>query len=375
MNPREVLVLIDPDPPNRFRGIARFAGEHRWHLRVENRAYPPRDWTGDGALVMIEDIPRLKQFVLTARREGIPVVDLLEDQPSVRVTRVAGDNLAIGRLAAEHFAERDFRHAAFFSLRHNHSHDLRLRGFCEKWTGDVPESWIWPDVAGAEADDWRRMEDWLMAHLQAMPKPLAVFAWNDYDATHILNACQRLDLRVPDDVAILGVDDNRIICEHQSVTLSSIAHDHELVGYEAARALEQLMSGNPLGNDLTHISPRGVMTRGSTDTFAVNDPALFPAIDLICRNLSHPLGAAQLATLLGIPRIRLDRLFAAKLGHSVGAEISRRRIAKAKRLLLSTDLTLAEIAAQCGYCHASFLIRSFKTSTGLSPTEWRGSNG
>ena len=132
MNLREVLVLVDPDPPNRFRGIARFAGEHGWHLRVENRAYPPRDWTGDGALVMIEDIPRLKRFVQTTTRMGIPVVDLLEDQPDVRITRVAGDNLAIGRLAAEHFAERDFRHAAFFSIRHNHTHDLRIKGFCEK---------------------------------------------------------------------------------------------------------------------------------------------------------------------------------------------------------------------------------------------------
>lgn len=368
---REVLVLVDADPPNRFRGIARFAGEHGWHLRVENRVHPPRDWTGDGALVMIEDIPRLKRFVKAAWRKGIPVVDMLEDQPDVRVTRVAGDNLAIGRLAADHFAERDFRHAAFFSIRHNHTHDLRIRGFREKWSGKTFESWLWPDIAGDQADDWRRMESWLASHLRALPKPLAVFAWNDYDATHVLNACRRIDLRVPDDVAILGVDDNRIICEHQTVTLSSIAHDHERVGYEAARTLERLMSGVSPVEDLAHIPPRCVMTRGSTDTFAVNDPELFPAIELIRQNLSRPFGAAQLALLLKIPRVRLDRLFAARLGHSVGTEISRRRIAEAKRLMLSSGLPLSDIAARCGYCHASFLIRTFKAATGLSPTEWR----
>lgn len=374
MTTREVLVLIDPDPPNRFRGISRLAGERGWHLRVENRTYPPRDWTGDGVLAQIEDIPRLRRFVQSAVRQGIPVVDLLEDQPTINVTRVAGDNLEIGRLAAEHFAERDFRHAAFFSLRHNHTHDLRLAGFVNHWNGDPPESWIWPDVAGPQAEDWRRMEAWLSSRIRDMPKPFAVFAWNDYDATHVLNACQRLDLRVPDDVAILGVDDNRIICEHQSVTLSSIAHDHERIGYEAAKTLDRLMSGKRPPDALTHVPPRGVMTRGSTDTFAVNDLEILPAIDLICKNLGKPFGAAQLASKLGIPRIRLDRLFSAKLGHSVGAEISRRRIAEVKRLLRSTDLPLSSVAARCGYCHASFLIRSFKKTTGHSPNDWRISN-
>jgi LacI family transcriptional regulator len=374
MTLREVLVLIDPNPPNRFRGIARFAGERGWHLRVEDRTHPPQDWTGDGVLAMIEDLPGLRPFIARIRRRGIPIVDLLEDRPDIDVTRVTGDNLEIGRLAAAHFAERDFRNAAFFSLRHNHTHDLRLRGFCETWTGTPPEPLIWPDVAKTHADDWRRMGAWLGSHLRALPKPLAVFAWNDYDATHVLNACQRLNLRVPDDVAILGVDDNRIICEHQVVTLSSIAHDHERIGYEAARQLESLMSGSRPKQALVRIPTRGVITRGSTDTFAVNDPALFPALDAISANLSRPFGAAQLAATLEIPRIRLDRLFAAKLGHSVGREIARRRIAEAKRLLRSTDRTLSEIARQCGYCHASFLIRTFKKATGRSPTEWRIGN-
>ncbi len=371
MENHEVLVLVSPDPPHRFQGIARLAGERGWHIRTESRRLPPWDWEGDGVLVMLEDIPELKRFVAKMRRKRIPVVDLLEDQPQVPLTRVAGDNPAIGRLAAEHFNARDFRHAAFFSLRHNHTHDLRIEGFKEAWRGEPPELWLWPDEAGGLIEDWKRMGSWLAGRLADAPKPLAVFAWNDYDATHVLNACRKLELKVPEEVAILGVDDNKVICEHQSVNLSSIAHDHERVGYAAAATLERLMCGGTVERQLVRVKPRGVVTRESTDTFAVNDPLLQPAIDYITRNLSRPLGAAQIASALGMPRIRLDRLFSARLGRSAGAEIARRRIALAQKLLSGTDLPLSEIAERCGYCHASFFIRTFRRAAGLTPAAWR----
>jgi len=375
MTNHEVLVLTDPDPPSRFQGVARLAGECGWHLRVEPRTEPPRGWEGDGVLAMVDEIPALVSFVRAVRRRGVPVVDMLENVTRLDVVRVVGDNPEIGRLAARHFSERDFRHAAFFSVRHNHSHDMRIEGFREAWNGEPVMLWLWPDAAGARPGDWRRMNAWLEANLRASPRPLAVFAWNDYDSTHVLSACRRAGIRVPDEVAVIGVDDNRIICEHQSVPLSSIAHDHERVGYAAAATLERLMCGGEPDRRLLRIRPRGVVTRASTDTFAVNDPELRPAIGLIRDNLSRPFGAAQLAEALGIPRIRLDRLFAARLGRSVGAEIARRRIAEAKRLLATGGLTLSEIASRCGYCHSSFLIRSFRKAVGVTPAVWRRCGG
>ncbi len=367
----EVLILISADPPHRFQGIARLAGECGWHVRAESRRSPPKNWRGDGVLAMLDGHPELMRFIRRVKRLGIPVVDLLEDYTDFDVTRVTGDNPEIGRLAAQHFNERDFRHAAFFSVRHNHTHDLRREGFAAEWRGETFRSWLWPDEAGAHRDDWRRMDAWLAAKLREAPKPLAVFAWNDYDATHVLNACRRADLTVPEEVAILGVDDNAVICEHQSVNLSSIAHDHERVGYMAAATLERLMSGGAPARPLTRVKPRGVVTRESTDTFAVYDRELKPAIDFIATHLSRPLGAAQIAAALKIPRIRLDRLFAAKLGRSAGAEIARRRLAEAKKLLVRTDLPLGTIAARCGYCHASFFIRTFRKATGVTPGVWR----
>ncbi len=371
MTNHEVLVLISADPPHRFQGIARLAGECGWHIRTESRRMPPSDWSGDGVLVMLEDFPALKKFISRMRKQNIPVVDLLEDQPDIPVARVAGDNPAIGKLAAEHFNERDFRHAAFFSVRHNHTHDLRADGFRSHWKGDTFEQWLWPDEAKEDVGNWRKMSEWLVKKLKAAPKPIAVFAWNDYDATHILDACRRANLNVPDDVAILGVDDNRVICIHQSVTLSSIAHDHERVGYAAAATLERMMLGGKPTRPLIRVRPQGVVTRESTDTFAINDPDLKPAIEYIAKNLHRPFGAAQIAAALGIPRIRLDRMFARKLGHSAGTEISRRRLALAKKLLKGSDMSLAKIAKECGFCHASFMIRTFRAATGMTPTAWR----
>ena len=230
MHNHEVLLLISSDPPTRYEGIARLAGEHGWHLRAESRRSPPKDWSGDGVLVMLNGDEALMRFARSVRRRKIPMVDLLEECPDFDAVRVTGDNPEIGRLAATHFNERDFRHAAFFSVRHNHTHDLRIAGFNEIWRGRPLENWIWPDVAGAGQDDWRKMGAWLAAKLKDAPKPFAVFAWNDYDATHVLNACRQADLKVPDDVSIIGVDNNEVICEHQSVNLSSIAHDHERIG-------------------------------------------------------------------------------------------------------------------------------------------------
>ena len=375
MENHEVLVLISSDQPNRLKGIARLAGEHGWHLRTEPRHRPPKGWHGDGALVMLDGTKELSDFVRSVRRRDIPVVDLIEDCPEINIPRVTGDNSAIGRLAAEHFNSRDFRHAVFFSIRHHHTHDLRISGFNESWRGEPIDLWIWPDAAGKYADDWQKLSGWLGEKLRVVPKPLAVFCWNDYDSTHVLSACRQLGLKVPDEIAILGVDNNPIICEHQSVKLSSIAHDLERVGYMAAATLERLMSGGKLKNDQVRVRPSGVVTRESTDTFAVYDRELQPAIDCIVRNLSHPLGAAQIAAELKIPRIRLDRLFASRLGRSVGAEIARRRLDKAMKLIEHTDLTLTQIATECGYCHASFFIRTFKKSTGTTPLAWRRRGG
>ncbi len=368
---RSILVLLKPSATQRPQGIHRLAGECGWTVRTESIAAPPEDWSGDGVIVMLDGSPGLMRYVKRLRARRIPVVDVLEDRPDVRMTRVTGDDVEIGRLAAEHFNERDFRHAAFFSESNDYCHALRLKGFKKAWRGKTFESWLWPGRTDVPTGGAANMQGWLAGKLKAAPQPLAVFAWNDADAVHVLNACRTAGLKVPEDVAIVGVDNKEMICEHQSVRLSSIAHNLPRIGYVAAAMLERLMSGGRAPRQLTRIKPQGVVTRESTGIVAVNDPELRPVMTYIQQHLSQPLGAAQIADALGMPRVRLDRLFAAKLGRSVGAEIAARRIAKAKNMLKATGLPVDAIGARCGYCNTSFFARSFRKAVGTTPLAWR----
>ncbi len=371
MSHHHVLLLTRTNVPQRIQGINRLAGECGWTVRYESVGSPPTDWHGDGVLVMMDGSPNLVRFISRLRRQGIPVVDLVEECPRMTLPRVTGDDLEIGRVAAQSFNALGFRHAAFFSAwPRTPSHTLRSTGFRSAWRGDSFASWLFTPSDEAQ-DSEAELDAWLDERLSAAPKPLALFAWHDRDATHILRACQRIRLRVPQDVALIGVDNDLSICEHQSVKLSSVAHNLQRIGYTGAAMLERLMSGGKLNESRVAIKPLGLIARDSTNPIALVAPDLQPILRHIAANLDRPLGAAQIAEDLHLSRLRLDRLFRAKLGRSVGAEIARQRLERAQKLLRETSLPLAAIAAQCGHCDAGFLIRTFKKAFGLTPNQWR----
>ncbi len=365
---RHVLILTRPFIPQRLTGINRLASRLGWIIQTASVENPPTDWNGDGALVILGRDAATADYVAGLVKRGIPVVDLVEDCPEIRIPRVTGDDLEIGRLAAEHFNARNFRHAAYFSLWNGYCHATRLKGFKKAWRGAKPAVWLWPEEAGDAHTDLKQMLAWLAEKLRTAPKPLAVFAWNDTDATLVLNACREAKLSVPHDAAILGVD-NKPICEQQRVKLSSIAHNLQRIGYTGAAMLERLMSGRKLRRRLVRIKPQGVVTRDSTG--AIHGRELRPIIAYIDDHLSRPLGATEIAADLRIPRKRLNRLFTEELGHSVRTEITNRRIAKAKKLLKRHGASVEDVARECGYCNTSFFIRCFRQATGTTPLAWR----
>ena len=177
---------------------------------------------------------------------------------------------------------------------------------------------------------------------------------------------------MPREVAVLGVDDNDVICENQSVPISSVRHDLEQVGYTGAELLNRMMEKKKTARVIL-IPPKGVTTRRSTETTAVADPQLATALGIIERRIREPLGAAQIADEMGIPRIRLDRLFARELGTSVGREILRQRMINAKFLLRDTKMNLTEIAAHTGFCNAGYLANVFRREFGTTPGRYRAS--
>ncbi len=367
-----VLVLASPVPTARFGGIARYARENGWFLTIEDRLCPPVDWEGDGVLAMLSaDNPALAQAVQRYRRRKIPVVDMQLARPDISLPRVTGDDAAIGRLAAEHFASRAFINLVWYSSKWSPVQEGRYDAFVKNAKRAEPGKWVWSDTGRASGGIGDGRLRWLEGKLAKAPRPLGVFCHSDYDAISVLNACLKAGLSVPEEVAILGVGDNEIACENQSVPLSSIRHDYGRIGYEAAALLQHLMQGggNPAKPQL--IQPVGVTTRQSTEIIAAKDPVLRAALAFIADNFTRPMSASRIAKAIGTSRIRLDKAFSTELGRSPGAEVMRRRLDKARRLLTDTDTKVIAIASQTGFCNAPYLIRSFKKAFGYSPSVWR----
>ena len=386
MKQRNVLLLIQPAYPERIQGIARFAKSHGWHLTIVDRlARFPRGWRGDGALVTLRGNAETNRFVRGLVRDGIPVVDLTFNHPEIRLPRVSGDHEAFGRLARKHFESLNFRNFAWFSTGWSHVHELRFCGFSaetgEEGSGKRDQAtarWVLEDMVGNdEIDNWRLFLRVIGRKLRSAPKPLAVLTYDDADAAKVLSAALEAGLRVPEDIAIMGIGNDTVICENQAVPLSSVDHDLERNGYEGAALLSRLMTARrppPARHPAPGpklIPPRGVVVRKSTDTLTADDPLLSAALKEIARRIPTSFGVAEIAGALNVPRTRLDRLFAEKFSRSAGREIVRQRIERAKKLLTSTDKSMKEIAALCGYCNAGYFTNSFRSATGVTPKAWR----
>ena len=371
---RSVLMLLGTYSPAAHRGIARYGAEHGWHLQMDMARIPviPRGWTGDGIIAGLGEWEAPLNFVRSAAVRGIPVVDIYIIHPEVALPRVVGDNPAIGRLAAEHFIERGWKHFCWFSRVNHHVAQLRLSGFASV----IREHGL--SVRPLLKQSCSSHQQWVMMHaklikaLLAAPKPLAVFAFNDFDAALVIDACRAAGCRVPEDVAVLGVDNNELVVNSHHVPLSSVRLDLERIGYEGCALLDALMGGEPAPPEFVRlIPPQGIAVRVSTDTFAVNHPTVREALRFIQDHLQRSLGVDEIAAAVGVSRRTLEETFRKELRQGVHEMLMHLRTRHARDLLLTTQRAIQDIAAQTGFCHASHLNRVFKKCYGLSPRKYR----
>lgn len=371
MKTPHVLVLMEwYDHPIR-EGIGRYAAERNWYLTVNDGCTLPRGWSGDGMLVLLNSRTDLITYI---RRQRVPCVDFGAFRPDIPLARVCGDHRLIGRVAADHLIERGFRQAAYFSTEYLRPHERRGTGFAERFverTGQTPVPLIWAHRPGSENDDWQALNRWLKRKLRALPKPLAVFCYCDYDAAKVEAACLESGLRVPDDVAILGVDNDRLVCENLRVPISSVRHDRIRVGYDGSALLDTLMQGGKPPEFPILIPPCGVELRASTDGFATADPLARSVIQFFRENLGRSIGVADAAQSVRMMPHRLEEHFSRTLGQTVYATLARLRLFEARRLLSLTDLPVKEIARRTGFCHAQHLNNAFRRAEQCTPLAYR----
>jgi LacI family transcriptional regulator len=358
-----------------LRGVARYVREHEpWSLYHEPHGLEesiPRwvsRWRGDGIIARIQTRSMAK--VLSACR--IPVVDVLGVVPDLSFPLVHVDNAAIARLAAEHLLERGFRQFGFFGIDENWS-EIRYQNLCVAVQGvqrEVPIYRLPRDSSGRRS--WERSENNLSRWIRALPKPAGVMVCSDQRGQQFLEACRRAGVSVPDEIAVVGVDDDEPLCDVCLPPLSSVDPGHASVGYEAAALLERLLKGSAAPKEPVLLKPTEVITRLSSDVLAVPDPAVGTALRLIREQAHLRLRVDSIAREVGLSRSVLQRRFRAVLNRSVHQEILNARIKYARELLTKTDLTFSAVSERSGFGpHQEYFGAVFKKRLGKTPGQVR----
>ena len=328
-----------------------------------------RDWPGDGAFVLVTN----PEDAELARRLPSPVVNLAGHLNEVGVPSVTVDHRETGVVAAEHLLGRRFRRFGFYGIRGKLYSERRREGFVETveragGTCGVLEV----DTLEVQPIQWVDQSDELERWLRGLVPPVGVMASTDLRAGMVLDACLRLGLRVPEDVAVIGVDNDPVACEFRAPQLTSVSRNDYQVGYEAAHMLDRLVHGGSPPSEPMLIRPDGVVVRKSTEVLAIDDPEVAEVVGMIGERLHQPFGVEGVLGGLGISRRRLEQRFRQSLGCSPAAFLNEQRVERAKRLLSDGELTsLTDIGAACGFSELRRFREVFRRITGKSPADFR----
>lgn len=358
-----------------LRGIAEYVREHGpWSLFHSPGGLHESDpgwlrrWQGDGIIARVASRGRAKLL----ERSGLPVVDVLGLRPASGFPLVHVDDAAIARLAADHFRERGFQRFAFYGIRGETWSEQRREAFVGSLDPLAPP----PDVFevsryALQTTPWEGRQDRLARWLSGLAKPVGLLISSDQRGPDVLEACRRGGALVPEEVAVVGVDDDEPLCEVCNPPLSSVVPDHRQVGYQAAALLDDLMKGHPPPTGPRLIAPKGLTTRTSSDVLAVNDPLVAAALQFIRAWACNNIGVDRVVQAAGTSRSVLQRRFRLALGRTIHDQLISQRIKNAVQLITGTELSLAAIAEKSGFRHQEYMGAVFKARLGRSPAELR----
>ena len=294
-------------------------------------------------------------------------------RPDMRIPYVGTDNTAVAELAAQHLLERGFVHFAYCGYNPtpvNGCCHKRQQAFCEavERAGYACAVHNAPDTTTAT---WERLCGELAQWLIGLPRPLGLMTCNDSRAIQVMEACRTAGLRVPEDVAVVGVDNEEAVCPFTDPPLTSIDQGAQQTGYEAASLLDQWMNGETVTPGQRWVSPVGIIARGSTEILAVDDSDVAAALQFIREHACERIGLDDVSEAIGSTNATLRRRFKAVVGRTVHHEIQRVRLESAKRLLVSTDWTFQKIARRSGFSSAQHMSTRIRQATGHTPRQYR----
>ncbi len=298
---------------------------------------------------------------------GVPAVNISNRFSDLPLPLITNDDEAVGRLGAEHLLERGFVNLGFFSISNDWLVHRRYAGFknsvkrrgtreCFVFEFDTNQTITDPII-----DQW----------LHSLPKPIGILASMDTAARQLIRRATEIGLKVPDDVAVLGVNNERWMVHIESVSMSSIELNERRVGFLAAELLDALMDGKPRPPKPVFVPPLGVVMRGSTEIVIAEDPVVAKALKFISERCGDGIGVEDVLDELRISRRNFELKLKRAIGQSPRMAIFRAQIERAKKLLLTSNAPMHRISEQCGFEYEPRFYVVFKRLTGTTPGEYR----
>jgi LacI family transcriptional regulator len=326
------------------------------------------DWEGDGIIARIVDQPIADLLHAT----GLPTVDVLGNVTESKFPLVKTDNRAIGSMVAEQFIQSGYRNFGLIGLGQESWSLEREQAFFKAASQvDTMPHCLHLKSTDSEAvqisQSLAALRDWL----PRLPKPIGILATSDQFAPLLFEAAHELRLRIPEDISIIGVDNDAPYCDLCRPALSSVDPNHEEVGYQAAQLLERLLAGEPAGAQVIEVRPNMIHLRRSSSSLAVEDPQLSQAMEYIRRHACQGLCIDEIARDCGLSRSVLQRRFRAQLNRSVGETILNEKLSRAKELIHGSNLPMQQIAELSGLNSQEYMSQVFRKHYQQSPKQFR----
>ena len=374
-------VVLDIDPAMQYnrailRGISKYAYMHGpWSFerhflfyKIKRRQLSEMlSMDVDGIIVDVVGKPPIDKIPKTIPTILLPLKERVPGFPNI-----VDNDAAIGKIAAEHLLGRGFKEFAFCGFSDLHWSNARSVGFCKRLAEAGCQVHISTKPMSTFRTLWHTEKDNLAEWLLSLPKPVGLMSCNDDCSQFVLDACKRAELKVPYDVAIIGVDNNELICELSAPPLTSVAVNTERTGYEAAALLDRMMTGREkMGEQLIVGQPTHVKVRQSTSITASADPLVVQALLFIQQNVKKPISVNDVVEATTTSRRDLYRRFHTCLGRSVYQEIINARIDLMAQMLIETNFSIYEIALSIGEKSGKNISRYFRRIKGMTPQDFR----
>jgi LacI family transcriptional regulator len=361
-------------------GVARYSrlnGPWSFHITPGDykQAVPKmRQWGGTGIIARIAN-ERVAQDVISA---GVPTIALgLTDEqmqpgsPLAVFSEVSSEANEIARMAAEHLLDRQLRRFAYVGSEDRAWSQRRERAFYNYLAERGHSLHIYRQPKRPRDREWEREQAYLAKWISELPTPIGLFACDDDRGREVLEACSLAGLHVPEDVAVVGVDNDEVFCELADPPLSSVAVNAEAAGYRAAALLDGMMRGRVRKPQRIVVEALGVVTRRSTEIVAVEDADVAAALRFIHRAQGRDISVESVVQEVAVSRRNLEKRFRSMIGRTILEEIQLVRLERAKRLLVETTYPVSQIADMAGFGSAGYFIQFFQQRMGKTPRKYR----